>query len=152
MLNRFKFKNHEGEDDDLAGLPPLDRIARQLPRLRSEVRLARRSYRLTITVVVLAILTGAVLFYRQGEADQERAAAARQYDLDQCARSNASRQVIAEAFDTQRDVLIAATASADGTTSPRRQASLDAYNSGIDELVAKFSPRDCVKLLDEAEK
>jgi hypothetical protein len=133
---------------DPTSLEALVSIAQDLPTLRSEVRLARRSYRFTIGVVAIAILTGAVLFWNQYQADVVRDRDARQYILDQCERSNASRKLVADAFDKERKTLLAA--SGGGSRTSEQQQRIDAYNAGIDELIASFAPRDCAALTKAA--
>lgn len=153
MWSRLKFKSHSGEDDDLEGLPPLERIARQIPRLRSEVRLARRSYRFTVAVVAVAIVTGAALFWGQHQDDVAREAADRQYELDQCERGNTTRERIADVVDAQTDALITASAPADGVVTPRRAEAVATYRAGVDPIVAELrEPRDCEALLTRADK
>jgi hypothetical protein len=128
------------------GLPG---VVAEMATLRSEVRLARRSWRMMLVAMILGGVTVAGVFWAFHQQDVDRAAAARQYNLDQCDRSNESRKTLAEAFDKQRDALITAAGPA---RSPDGQARLDAYNKSIDDLVATFGPRDCVKLLQEASK
>jgi hypothetical protein len=128
------------------GLPG---VVAEMAILRSEVRLARRSWRMMLVAMIVGGLTVAGVFWAFHQQDVDREAAGRQYNLDQCARSNMSRQTIAEAFDKQRDALITAAGPA---RSPEGQARLDEYNRSIDELVASFGSRDCVALLKKAGK
>lgn len=142
-------KKAETGDGLMTDANPLVTISTELPKLRSEVRLARRSYRFTIAVVALAILTGAFLFWRQAQADAADDRRDRQYILDQCERGNVSRKAIADAFDKERDTLIAASSSSAPRTA-EQQRRLDAYNAGIDDLIDDFAPRDCAALAREA--
>jgi hypothetical protein len=128
------------------GLPG---VVAEMATLRSEVRLARRSWRMMLVAMIVGGVTVAGVFWAFHQEDVDREAAARQYDLDQCARSNASRQQIADAFDAQRDALVAAA----GTPStPAGAERLATYNQAIDKLVASFGPRNCAALLREAGK
>jgi hypothetical protein len=130
---RLPFKNHRGEDDDLEGLPPLERIAHQIPRLRAEVRLARRSYRFTVAVLVAAIAAGAFLFWQQ-HLD----------DVQACRRANLTREQIADVVDAQTDALISASAPADGVESPQRRESVARYRAGVDPIVRDLRvDREC---------
>ena len=131
----------------------LAKIAGELPRLRSEVRLARRSYRFTIAVVCLAIATGGFLFWQQHQDDVRDRAADRQYELDQCERGNQTRERIADVVDAQTNALLAASAPADGVVTPRRADAVATYRAGVDPIVKELrEDRDCVALLEEADK
>ena len=142
------------EPDALTALAnELAQTRAELVTTRSEARLARRSYRFTITLLIVAIGAGGWLFWSDHRQDVERERADRQYELDQCERGNATREAIADIVDTQTDALITASAPADGITTPRRQASVDLYRSKVDPIVNELrTDRDCVALLEEGNK
>ena len=64
--------------------------------------------------------------------------------FDRCIEGNRLRAAIADGFDEQRRVLLAASQRPDEPPpTPEEQAAIDAYNDGIDRLIAEFEPADC---------
>lgn len=59
-----------------------------------------------------------------------------------CVEGNRTRAAVADGFDQQRRVLLAA-ASSDEPPTADKQRAIDAYNAGIDQLIARFDPVDC---------
>lgn len=131
----------------------LAELSGQLTALRSEVRLARRSWRFVLVLLVITIATGGALFWNDHQQDVARQRDAQQYDIDQCERGNNSRESIADIVDTQTNALIVASAPADGVVTPSRQRAVDTYRSKVDPLVKELrADRDCVALVEEGSK
>lgn len=134
------------------GETPTDGIARiagELASLRSEVRLARRSWRFTLAVLIIATATGAALFWNDHQQDVGRDRDAKQYDFDQCVRGNKTREQIADIVDTQTNALITASAPTDGVVTASRLRAIEVYRSGVDPLVKELrADRDCAALVN----
>lgn len=131
----------------------LGEIAAELPRLRSEVRLARRSNRWVMAIGTVAFVTVGAVFWQQHRDDERDERADRQYELDQCQRGNESRERIADVVDAQTDALIVASAPADGVVTERRAQAVATYRSKVDPIVQELrADRDCVALLTRADK
>lgn len=85
-----------------------------------------------LVIIVSQSLLGAIFWQLN---DQARA---------RCVEGNRTRAAIADGFDTNRRVLLAAS-RAPGEPPPtvEEQRAIDAYNEGIDQLIARFAPVDC---------
>lgn len=111
----------------------LERVARELRDTRDDIRATRRAYRWLAVVMAAWAITGGVLLWELHDQDR-----------DSCADDNRLRNATAAGFDQQRLVLLSAS-QANDTTPPTEdeQRAIDAYNQGIDDLIARFEPVDC---------
>lgn len=133
---------------------PLDQIALDLPkiasemvRLRSEVRIAKAAWRFTIIVVTIAIALGGFLLYRINEQSHQREEDRKAFDLANCEAGNRSRNAIREdlVFGV-RDVFI--NLNPEAAADPANAADLAQYNKFFDDIAAKFPHRDCEQLVN----
>lgn len=134
---------------DTSSHDPLLAIAQEMPKLRSEVRLNRRSNKFIAAIGTVAFITVAFVLWQQHQDDLRDEAADRQYELDQCERGNVTRKAIAEGRVADSEALIAA---AGNPTTERGQQVIDAYRKRVAENVKAFAPRDCLALLEKADK